>query len=211
MDVGLGAHPWTTLELVKALEVLEHPPEVVGVDVDARVVAGAREVAPEMRFEVGDLQLAGVRARLVRVMNVLRDRGPEEVPAAHARLGSMLVPGGVLIEGSCGPSGEVGVVHRIRRTPGGLVREGLWMWTTGERGTAPLLFRDRLPRDLRRSVHPGHALGELMAAWMEAYRAVPERGLERLAASVRALGRPELRGLGPGAVQWAPPGGVPAP
>ena len=83
------------------------------------------------------------------------------------------------------------------------------MWTDGTQGSAPLLFRDRLPRDLRRSVRPHHALGQLMTAWMDAYRRVGGRGLARLAASVEAVDRDDLTVIGDGAIAWTPDDGVP--
>ena len=221
VDVGLGAMPWTTLELASTLHAAVDPDlQVVGLDVQPDVVQRACDLArdlarsgasPGARFEVADLALPGLVARVVRVLNVLRDYAPADIPAAHARLGAMLIHGGVLLEGSCGPEGEVGVVHSMRRHGDQLVREALWLWTDGSRGSAPILFRDRLPRDLRRSVVPDHPLGRLMHEWMAAHARVPGAGLQRLDASVRALDRPDLTLLASGFVAWAPEGGVPAP
>lgn len=213
VDVGLGMQPWTTVELAEALrQELAQPPEVVGVDVDPELVTTAHAWArPGVRFDHGDLGWSAGHARVVRALNVLRDRTEGEVPAAHAALGAGVVPGGVVLEGTCSPSGEVGVVHCLRRAAEGLEREALWMWTDGSQGSAPLLFRDRMPRDLRRWVRHDHPLGQLMAAWMDAYRASAGGGLDRLAASVEALGRPELAMIGAGAVAWAPVRGVPGP
>ena len=214
VDVGVGAMPWTTAELARALtEALPGPPAVIGIDIDDGVVARAQSLVPEVKFVSGDLAVPGVQARLVRVLNVLRNQPAEAVPRAHATLGQMLVEGGILIEGSCHPDGDVGVVHRIRKRDGRLHREALWMWTEGRTGCAPILFRDRLPRDLRRSVQPSHALGQLMLAWMDAFGAVGAAfpGIARFDQSVIDLGWPELTLLGSGAVQWAPHGGVPPP
>ncbi len=112
-----------------------------------------------------------------------------------------------MVEGSCGPAGEVGAVHLLRRGPE-LRREALLFWTDGSRGSAPILFRDRLPRDLRRPLRPGHPLRELFARWMAAFHEVRDAE-DRLAASVEALGDPELTVVGPGAVRWRPAIGVP--
>lgn len=210
VDVGLGMQPWTTLELAAALaERLPSPPPVLGVDIDPRLVAEAvAHGRPGVRFVQGDLG-GDAPARLVRALNVLRDRSTGEVPAAHAALGASLLGGGVLVEGSCGPHGEVGVVHRIRRAADGLVREALWMWTDGTQGSAPLLFRDRLPRDLRGSAGREHPVGALLHDWMDAYRGCSGGGLARLHASVAAMGCPELVQIGEGAVAWTPSDGVP--
>ena len=214
VDVGLGALPWTTVELAEALDREFGPaPPVLGIDIDAAAVRRARPWArPGLVFVQADLVVPGVLARVVRVLNVLRDRPVATVPAAHQRLGEMVLDGGLILEGTCSPRGEVGVVHCLRKTADGLFREALWFWTDGSQGTAPLMFRDRLPRDLRRSVEREHPLGQLMAAWMRSHDAAAQGpGLKRLHASVRELGLPSLRVLAPGVVAWAPEGGVSTP
>ncbi|MCB9674523.1 MAG: methylase [Alphaproteobacteria bacterium] len=202
VDLGVGARPWTTVELARAVA----PVPVVGVDIAEDLVARAAEHAiPGLTFAVGSFDLP-VRARLVRVMNVCRDLWPDEVPDAHARIGRHVVDGGVVIEGSCGPDGEVGTAHWMVAHDGVLERRGLLMWLDGTRGTAPLLFRDRLPRDLLGDL--GHPVLALILAWMEAFRSEPE-GPDRLERSARALGDASVAVVAPGAVMWTPPGGVP--
>jgi len=199
VDLGLGARPWTTVEWAESLRPLGL--EVVGVDHAADLVQRARadHAVPGVRYEVGSFDLPVRGARLVRAMNVLRDFPPEATAPAHAQMGECLLDGGLLVEGSCGPEGEVGCAHLVRKRGDGLVREGLLLWLDGARGTAPLLFRDRLPRDLRGAA--GDPVRVLLGAWMDRYRALPS-GPERLAEAARGL--PGLRMVGRSAAVLAP-------
>lgn len=205
VDLGLGARPWTTLEWAETL--VPRGVEVVGVDHAPDLVERARadHARDGVRYAVGSFDLPAHGVRLVRAMNVLRDFGPDDVVPAHARMGASLVEGGLLVEGSCGPEGEVGCVHLVRRRGDAMVREGVLMWLDGAKGTAPLLFRDRLPRDLRDAQRDGHPIREVLLAWMAAYRTLPV-GPERLAQA--AEGIPGLRMIGLEAALWAPEGGV---
>lgn len=173
VDVGLGAQPWTTLEAAHALRALRPDLEVVGIDVDPERVETARSHAePGVRFEVGGMGHGGP-ARVVRAMNLLRQYRPEQVPAAHAALGEALEDGGLLLEGSTDKEGHVLCAHLLGKEPGGgLVSEGLLLWTDFARGFAPILFRDWLPRDLRKRVVPGTGVHATFQEWMEIWSGV---------------------------------------
>lgn len=192
VDLGIGGNPWTTEELAVAVAPLGL--EVVGVDHDPDLVAHAQAHArPGLQFVEGgfDLPPEARPALLVRAMNVLRDYGPAEVAPAHRRLGEALVEGGLLVEGSCGASGDVLCAWLVRKVGAALVREGLLFSTDFTRGFGPLQFRDRLPRDLRGTVKAGTPIGDLFAAWTDAVDATGTRtalerfvgGAERLAAA----------------------------
>lgn len=206
--------PWTTIELADALVSLTVAPEVVGVDLDPANVARALPLARSgLRFVVGGFTLPDCArpALLVRAMNVLRGYPREQISSAHAEMGSALVCGGLLVEGSSGPTGDVLTAHLIRRTDQDLRFESLLFSTDFSRGFAPLLFRDRLPRDLRGYTRDS-PVGDLFHQWEEVYREV--RGLadspgerffrcaERLAlARADIAQRPEL--WRQGAMLWA--------
>ena len=219
VDVGFGEHPATTLESAAAFRSLNPALHVVGVDLDAGRVLAARAHANALtEFREGGFALPlrpEEQARLVRVMNVLRAYPAEAVPQAHAVLGAHVLPGGLVVEGSTDTPGRVLVAHLLRRAEAGLVREGLVFHTDFRRGFAPRLFRDWLPRDLRRRVKPGEPIFDFLAAWEDAW--APVRGEPRAAfrASVEGLaGRVQgvsVDGwmLDAGYLLWRPPGGVP--
>lgn len=206
VDLGLGDSPETTLELAGIagrLIAVDHDPLRVGV---------ARRAGLDARIGGFDLPVDGP-VSLIRAMNVLRGYRPEEVPAAHAALGAALVEGGLLVEGSSDATGAVLVAHLIRRAPSGLHREGLLMCTDFGRGFAPRLFRDWLPRDLRRRVTPGSALRDLFDRWTAAWEEVRGEGIRRppeaFAASAARLDDLDARHAERGHVVWRPSGGVP--
>lgn len=171
VDVGLGAVPVTTIELYQALSALESAPAIVGVDIDPVVLARAMAYSrPGLCFVQSgfDLPNCARPASLIRVMNVLRGYPPAEIPSIHARLGEALADGGLLVEGTSSPTGDVLVAHLLRKSCGALISEGLLFSTDFSCGFAPLLFRDRLPRDLR-GYTCDSPVGALFAAWGAAY------------------------------------------
>lgn len=225
VDVGFGEHPWTTLETARALREVRPGLGVIGVELDPeRAAAAAREHADaRTHFRQGGFALPlepGERARLVRAMNVLRTYPLERVAQAHRLLGAPLVEGGLLVEGSTDTPGEVLVAHLLRRTGAGLEREALLFHTTFARGFAPLLFRDWLPRDLRRRVRPGEPIHAFFSDWAAAWDEARAGGVRDpaevfRATVVRLAARREGVSTEPwllerGYLVWRPPGGVPA-
>jgi hypothetical protein len=216
VDLGIGGNPWTTEELADAVAPLGLA--VVGVDHDPELVAHARVRArPGLGFVQGSFDLPDEArpALLVRAMNVLRDYGPAEVAPAHRRLGEALVDGGLLVEGSCGASGEVLCAWLVRKVGADLVREGLLFSTDFSRGFGPLQFRDRLPRDLRGTVRVGTPLGDLFAAWTAAVDASGTRtaGARFLAGALRLCAdrddiEPTPHLWPDGFLVWRPSGGI---
>jgi hypothetical protein len=170
VDLGFGATPVTTRELAAAL-----PPHlrVIGVEADPRNVPPNADEG-RVSFRVGGFELdPELRpALVVRLMNVLRGYPPGEAAPARARVGAALAEGGVLIEGSCGPHGEVAVAGWWRRRGPDLVPEALLFSTTFANGFAPLVFRDRLPRDARGAVRDGTPLHRFFREWTAAYEEV---------------------------------------
>jgi len=222
VDVGVGEHPWTTLELADALSAMPTPQRVIGVDISARRLEAARRLC-EGRVELrrGGLSLPlepSEPARVVRCMNVLRGEPPGTTVDAHRQLSANLLPGGLLLEGTSDRRGGVLTAHLLRRTSGDLMRESLLFFTDFSRGFAPILFRDHLPRDLRRSVQPGHALHRFFWDWTRAWSEV--RLADARESFVFAAERLALRQSGvvadPGWVHrgfllWRPADGVPLP
>jgi hypothetical protein len=87
------------------------------------------------------------------------------VAGLQAALGGALAEGGLLLEGSTDLEGRITACHLLRRRGGALAREGLLLHTDGTRGYSPWLFRDVLPRDLRREVRPGTPLHACLQGW----------------------------------------------
>ncbi len=153
VDVGYGLTPVTTEELARLVPGVR----VVGVDVHAGE-------SSEVELRVGGfetcLELAPVA--VVRAMNVLRGYREEDVEPARVAMRKGLVDDGLLIEGSTDTEGHVLVAHLWRGA-----RRELLFHTDFTRGFSPWLFRDWLPRDLRRGVKPGTSIHAALSGWDE--------------------------------------------
>jgi hypothetical protein len=209
IDVGVGERAFTTRELRENLAPFGLP--VVAVEVDparARAAAALGLEVIEGPFEaLGDRD---VPARLVRAMNVLRGYPVTQVARARRSLGAPLLDGGLLVEGSSDGVGSALGARVFRKRRGQLEDEGLLFATDFSRGFAPILFRDVLPRDLRRSVRPGEPIHDFFVAWTLAWsearegsRPDPRRAFDL---SVKLLAR-RLPGVscGEGWLCWAQP------
>lgn len=212
VDVGLGDRPDTTVELARAVPWLR----VIGVDHDPERVRAARALAPGLDARIGgfDLPLAPEEpARLIRCFNVLREYRPEQVEPARRRLAASLLDGGLLAEGSTDATGSVAVALLARRRGEALEREGLMFATDFTRGFAPRLFRDWLPRDMRRPL-PGH-LSEFLQEWTRAFEDARARGVRDpralFVASARAVPSIDAARAADGMVVWRGPLGAEAP
>jgi hypothetical protein len=222
VDLGFGDSPATTLDSARAFRELNPRLPVLGVELDAsRAEAAAKHSDALTHFRQGGFDLPlqpGESVRLIRAMNLLRQYPAESVTAIHERLGARLLPGGLLVEGSTDTAGGVLVAHLLRRREDGLHREALLFHTDFSHGFAPVLFRDWLPRDLRRRVHPGEPIHAFFAAWMAAWSEARAEGhheplasfresIPRLASRVEGIDT-EAWLLEHGYLRFRPPGGV---
>jgi hypothetical protein len=108
VDLGYGATPVTTVELVRRLAGVRPDVRVLGLELDVeRVAAGAAAAdPPRLEFRRGGFELAGTRPVLVRAFNVLRQYSEAEVAAAWDTMTTRLAPGGLLVEGTCDELGR---------------------------------------------------------------------------------------------------------
>jgi hypothetical protein len=124
------------------------------------------------RTEAGEFLSPVSGASVVRAINVLRGYREEELPGIHRALLAPLAPGGLLIEGTTDLDGHVTGVHLLRRGAGRAEDLGLLLHTDFERGFSPWLFRDVLPRDLRRAARPGTPVHQALTRWSDAVDAL---------------------------------------
>ena len=167
VDVGFGETPVTTLELAETLHGNTNL-QIVGVERDAARVAAAQTSSRlHLSFREGGFDSLGefVPAVLVRALNVLRAYPEPEAAAAIDLLAAPLVDGGLLIEGTTDTEGHLMCVHVFRKGAAQLRYDGLLFFTDGSRGFAPMMFRDWLPRDLRRRVTSGSLIREFLERW----------------------------------------------
>ncbi len=127
VDLGYGAYPWTALEMFERLRPINPHLRLLGVEIDPERVAAALPFAdpPHILFRLGGFNLPAVlgpeRARLIRAFNVLRQYDESAVEPALAEMASGLEEGGLLIEGTCNPTGRL-TVFDVYRSRGGQLR-----------------------------------------------------------------------------------------
>ncbi|MBL8918331.1 MAG: methylase [Myxococcaceae bacterium] len=173
VDLGFGASAITTFELSQAFPAHQ----VLGLELDAARVEAARREFPQLDVRVGSLDSSSPTAALVvRIANVARGMTKPRAAELHTHAARWLVEGGVCLEGSTDVEGHVSSFWVLRKRGGEVVREALVFQTDFARGFSPWLFRDVLPRALRRDVRPGTAIGTLLEQWADAWQLV--RGAE---------------------------------
>lgn len=195
VDLGFGAEPQTTLEMAARLRRLNPTLPVLGVEIDPERVAAAAPFADDLTaFRLGGFNLplnrdhttedgeaAPETVRLLRAFNVLRQYDEEQVTDAYRRLGSYLLPGGLLVEGTSDPPGRFWVANILRRWDGGLPEdstkdgaslraEGLLFSTNFRAGFEPAMFQPVLPKNLIHHMQPGQPIYDFFAAWKQAHR-----------------------------------------
>jgi hypothetical protein len=182
VDLGFGAEPVTTLESAQRFRPINPTLPVLGVEIDRERVTAALRFADEItHFRLGGFNLPLLRqpnggletVRLIRAFNVLRQYEESAVADAYRRLGSYLLPGGLLIEGTSDPTGRIWVANLLRKTEqedGGtpLQTEALVFSTNFRDGFDPGIFQTRLPKNYIHRVVPGELVYDFFQAWKQA-------------------------------------------
>jgi hypothetical protein len=154
IDLGYGAYPWTALELYDRLVPLNPHLRVLGIEIDPERVTAALPYAdpPRLNFALGGFNvtnvLQGERARMIRAYNVLRQYDESAVIPALRELSVGLENGGVLIEGTCNPTGRIVAFDVYRKFPDALRHEALVFGTNFRGELDPAIFQTILPKRL---------------------------------------------------------------
>jgi len=174
-DVGYGAEPFTTLESAARLRRVNPTLPVLGVEIEGERVAAALPYADQhTHFRLGGFNLPlhpGEHIRLIRAFNVLRQYEEPAVTEAWRLMGQHLLPGGLLIEGTSDPFGQVWVANLVRKqTNNTLLLEGLLFSTNFRPGFAPEQFQPVLPKNFIHRVVLGEPIEQFFRHWHQAYR-----------------------------------------
>lgn len=174
VDLGYGAEPYTALEMAARMRRVNPALRLLGVEIDAARVAAAQPYADERtQFRLGGFNLPLVEpVRLIRAMNVLRQYEESAVEPAWARLGSHLLPGGMLIEGTSDPLGRRWVANVLRKRAEGdaLQHEALVFRLTLREPFDPATLQPFLPKNLIHHMTPGAPIANFFDAWKQAAR-----------------------------------------
>lgn len=179
VDLGYGFEPTTTLESAFHFRKINPSLPVLGIEIAPDRVAAAQPFEDAItKFRLGGFNFplqVGETVRAVRAFNVLRQYDEDQVAEAHQTMGNYLLPGGLLIEGTSNPFGQLMVANVLRKkesesNANPLVYEGLLFSTNFHMGFDPSIFQPVLPKNYIHRMLPGEKIYQFMDAWKFAAR-----------------------------------------
>lgn len=172
VDLGYGFDARTTLESAARFRKVNPDLRILGVEIDPERVEAARPFADEKTFfRLGGFNLplrSGENVRFIRAFNVLRQYEEKDVSPAYARLGEYVLEGGLMIEGTSTPHGQLWAANLMRRRGGSWEQEALVFSTNFRQGFEVSEFQTILPKSLIHHVTPGEPVFEFFEAWKRA-------------------------------------------
>jgi hypothetical protein len=127
VDLGYGFDARTTLESAARFRRLNPNLKILGVEIEKERVEAALPYADEKTFfRLGGFNLPlkeGEHVRLIRAFNVLRQYEEKDFAPAYERLAQYVLPGGLMIEGTSTPFGNIWCANVARTTDNVTLRE----------------------------------------------------------------------------------------
>ena len=119
VDLGYGFDARTTLESASRFRRVNPDLKILGVEIDKERVEAALPFANDQTFfRLGGFNLPlqkGERVRLIRAFNVLRQYDEKDFAPSYERLAEYVLPGGLMIEGTSTPYGQLWAANLARR------------------------------------------------------------------------------------------------
>lgn len=170
VDLGYGFDPRTTLESAERFRRVNPGLKILGVEIDKQRVEAALPFADDKTsFRLGGFNLPlqpDEHARLIRAFNVLRQYEEADVAPAYEALARGVLPGGLMIEGTSTPYGQLWSANLARRLESVQWRiEALVFSTNFRLGFEAAEFQTILPKNLIHRVVPGEPIHDFFEAW----------------------------------------------
>ncbi len=169
VDLGFGASPVTSLDSLRNLRSWNPRLHVIGVEIDPERVQSALPYAClGLEFRLGGFNLplmTDEEAGIIRALNVLRQYPEDEYAPSLAMAGSYLIQGGILLEGTCDPPGNMMAVNLFVRDGAALVHYALALMANLRISFAPRELQAILPKNYIHHVDPGSPLDDFFGAW----------------------------------------------
>ena len=119
VDLGYGFDPRTTLESASRFRRVNPNLPILGVEIDKERVEAALPFADDLtHFRLGGFNLPlqnGEHVRLIRAFNVLRQYEEKDFAPAYEQLAQYILPGGLMIEGTSTPFGQLWSANVVRK------------------------------------------------------------------------------------------------
>lgn len=170
VDLGYGFDPRTTLESATRFRKVNPNLKILGVEIDKERVEAAQPYTDgKTFFRLGGFNLplqSRERVRLMRVFNVLRQYEEEDFIPAYERLAEYVLPGGLMIEGTSTPFGQIWAANLARRLgEASWKMEALVLSTNFRLGFDVEEFQTILPKNYIHRMLPGEAIHDFFDAW----------------------------------------------
>ncbi|MBK9210218.1 MAG: methylase [Anaerolineales bacterium] len=169
IDLGYGFDPRTTLESAERFRRINPNLPILGVEIDKERVDAALPYADEItHFRLGGFNLplqSGERVRLIRAFNVLRQYEEKDFAPAYERLAEYVLPGGLMIEGTSTPFGQLWAANVVRKQEKDWKFEALVFSTNFRLGFDIIDFQAVLPKNYIHHVVPGDEIYDFVEAW----------------------------------------------
>jgi hypothetical protein len=130
-----------------------------------------RRVNPDEKtfFRLGGFNLplkGGEHVRLIRAFNVLRQYEEKDFAPAYERLAPYVLPGGLMIEGTSTPYGQIWTANLARKLESGEWKVEALVFSTNFRlGFEIADFQAVLPKNYIHHVTPGEPVYDFFEAW----------------------------------------------
>jgi hypothetical protein len=170
VDLGYGFDPRTTLESASRFRKLNPDLPILGVEIDKERVETAQPFADNKTFfRLGGFNLPlqpGETVRLIRAFNVLRQYEEKDFAPAYERLAEYVLPGGLMIEGTSTPFGNLWAANLARRGESAQWSfEALIFSTNFHSGFEVEEFQTILPKNYIHRVVRGEPPHDFFEAW----------------------------------------------
>jgi hypothetical protein len=170
VDLGYGFDARTTLESAARFRRLNPNLKILGVEIEKDRVEAALPYADEQTFfRLGGFNLPvkeGEHVRLIRAFNVLRQYEEKDFAPAYERLAEYVLPGGLMIEGTSTPFGNIWCANVARTMDDRRwTMEALVFSTNFRVGFDITDFQAVLPKNTIHHVVPGESIYDFFEAW----------------------------------------------
>ena len=171
VDLGYGFDARTTLESASRFRRAAGPNlRILGVEIDKERVEAALPFADDKTFfRLGGFNLpmkAGEHVRLIRAFNVLRQYEEADFAPAYEHLAEHVLPGGLMIEGTSTPFGQLWSANLARKMDNGSWKMEALVFSTNFRlGFDVEEFQTILPKNYIHHVIKGEPIHDFFEAW----------------------------------------------
>lgn len=169
VDLGYGFDARTTLESAARFRRVNPNLSILGVEIEKERVEAALPYADEItHFRLGGFNLPlqkGEQVRLIRAFNVLRQYEEKDFMPAYETLAPYILEGGLMIEGTSTPFGQLWAANIVRKESETWKFEALVFSTNFRLGFYIEEFQTILPKNYIHHVVAGEPIYDFFEAW----------------------------------------------